>query len=298
MPLHRSPQAGFETRLRHITAAGVELPPEIDQLRQRLKDFQRDTSGNAIRDRLAQAVITADPGADRDLLWAAALAEASASPPLIADLREAVRVKVNAAIRNAYSEVADQVYLTLAAEFDNAAQTLTTAASAVDVELPADAAIALPAKQQQAWKDAGAAVAELNRLATPLKAAAVMAGVCEDTADHDLALMVNPGEADRRQLWDAWEIELRETKAARAAANNSPFNSAPVTRTRCGRWGAVLGVGALVRACPPEEFREYRRPMPMVEQVRDGKRTMVDPEADDYRPPPPPKFAPPIRVLR
>jgi hypothetical protein len=294
MTLHRNPQTNFELHVRRITSAGVELPPTIDQLRGRLKDFQRESGGHAMRDRLAAAVITADPETDRDLLWAAALAEASANPPLVADLREAVRLQVNRAIRATYSEVAVPTYLALSEQFNTAAQAFTAAAAVVDVELPAAAAINLPTKEQQAWKNAAAAVADLNRLTGPLKSAAVLAGICEETADADLALMVDPAAANRRQLWDAWEIEQTEAKAERAAANQSPFTTAQVVRSRCGRWSAVLTAGAILRACPPDAWTEYRRPGPMVEQVIDGRRVMVDPEAPDYQPPTPPRISPPL----
>lgn len=261
MSLHRNPQAGFETRLRHIAAAGVELPPEIDQLRQRLRDFQRATEGHPIRGRLAQAVITADRTADRELLWAAALAELAAGPPAVADLREHVRLAVNQAIGAAYAQVAQPVYLGLAAEFNAAADKLAAAMGVVDVELPAEAAITLPAKAQQAWKDAAAAVAELNRLAQPLRDAAVLAGIGPEAADAALALMVDPGEVDPGELWHAWDTDERDTKAARAARNGHPFTPAqPPTRSRCGRWAAVLALGATVRACPPNEYRDYPRP--------------------------------------
>jgi hypothetical protein len=292
--LHRDPQAGFEIHLRRIASAAVDLPQAIDQLRERLQSFQRDTSGHAIRDRLAQAVITADPAADRDLLWAAALAEASANPALVADLREAVRLQVNRAIRAAYAEVGAPTYLALAAQFDAAAQAFTNAAAEADPELHAEQAIALPAKQQQAWKQAAAAVCDLNRLAPPLKSAAVLGGICPDTKEADLVLMVDPREANRRTLWAAWEIELAEDQAERATKNGSPFTTGQLARSRCGRWGAVLKAGAAIRACPPDAFTEYGRPGPMVEQVIDGRLVMVDPESPDYQPPTPPRISPPL----
>jgi hypothetical protein len=296
--LHRDPQANFELHLRRIASAAVELPPAIDQLRERLKAFQRDTSGSAMRDRLAQAVITADPDADLDLLWSAALAESAAPPPLVADLRDHVRLHTNRAIRAAYAEVAQPTYLALAQQFDTAAQALTAAAADADPELSAEQAITLPAKQQSAWKQAAAAVADLNRLAQPLKSAAVLGGICQDTKEADLPLMVDPREANRRTLWDAWEIELAEDKAERAAKNGSPFTTGQLVRSRCGRWGAVLKAGAAIRACPPDSFTDYRRPGPMDEQVIDGRRVLVDPEAPDYQPPQPPRFAPPLTRTR
>lgn len=291
MALHRDFQAGFEQRLRLVTAAGVTLPDEIGVLRERLRAFQ-DTSGAGVRDRLAQAVIDGDT-TDRDLMYAAALAEIAASPPAVADLREVVRVQVNRAIRAAYAEVAVPTYRAIAAEFDKAAEKLHTAAAAVDIELDPAVVIDAPDKQRQAWRSAGSACGDLARLAPSLWAAAVLAG-SPDSAEAEVFVMVDPGDAHRREVWAAWEIEQTEAKAARAAASGSIFTTNTVTRSRCGRWGALVRTGATIRACPPDQFTEYRKPRPMVEQVRDGKRVMVDPESPDYREPEPPKFKPPL----
>ncbi len=306
MSISRDPQAGWETRLRHVTAAGVELPPAIDQLRQRLKAFQRMTEGNAMRERLAEAVISDDPEADRELLWACTLAEASANPPLVADLRDFVRLRINRQIRATYDAVAAPTYRAIAAQFDKAAQALTTAAAVVDVEATAEAVVGGTDKARKAWQDAAAAVAELNRLAQPLKAAAVLAQVCDDDADNDLALCCDPGDAHRRHVWAAWETELRQAQAERTARNGGPFTLAPPPApSRTGRWGALLALGVTLRACPPDAFTPYRRPAPLIERTVhvDGRnlREVLDPEDPGYEPPeqqPKPFASPRIRVAR
>jgi hypothetical protein len=300
--LSRDPQIGFETRLRHVAGAGISLPPEIEQLRERLKAFQRASDGNPMRDRLAAAIVTDDPEADRELLWACALAEASASPPLIADLRDFVRLRINRRIREVYSDIAGPTYVAIGAQFDKAAATLTNAATLVDTEAPAEAVVDANDKQRRAWKDAATAAAELGRLLLPLKAAAVLAGICDDDADNDLPLCIDPGELHRREVWSAWETEQREAKAERTAANSLPFTTnQPAARSRTGRWGALIRLGATVRACPPDSFAPYRRPARLEERTVtiDGRnqRITVDTEHPDYEPPQPVTFAAPrLRV--
>lgn len=295
--LARNPQAQFEARIRHVAAAGIELPPDIDQLRQRLKDFHRGSGSTPMRDRLAEAIITADPTADMPLLWAAALAESNAATGIVAELHDGIRLQINRAIRACYAEVALPTYLAIAAKFDTAAQALTAAAAVVDVEAPADVAIAYPTKQQQAWRDAAVAVADLHRLIPALKAAAVLAEVCDDDPDHDLPLAVDPADLPRREVWHAWDTDHRDDQTQRRAKNAGALTVAEVTRSRTGRWGALLRLGATLRACPPEVFTPYRRPARLIERTVDGKRRLVDPDADDYQPPQPPRFVSPrVRV--
>lgn len=294
MGIHRDPKAGFDTRLRHITTAGVDLPAEVTELRARLKDFQRRDGGHAMRDRFADALIGADPEADIDLLWACALAEVAVTPALLAELRDAVHLRMHRAIRAAYAPHAVTIYESVAAKFDAAATRLTAAVAVVDVEAPAADLIDGTDKQRKAWKDAAVATAELNRLLVGLKAAAVLAEVCDDTADNLLPLTVHTGELHRRDIWAAWELDEHEAAAAKAARSDTAFTvPRDVTVSRTGRWGALLRLGAKVRACPPDSFAPYRRPKPMVERIVDGTRVLLDPESPDYQPPLPPKFAPP-----
>jgi hypothetical protein len=306
MALGRDPQIGWETRLRHVASAGIELPPAIDQLRQRLKSFQRMTDANAMRERLAEAVIADDPEDDRELLWAVSLAEATANPPLVADLRDFVRLRVNRQIRSVYAESALPTYSAIAAKFDKAAQALTTAAALVNIEATAEAVVGGTDKTRKAWQDAATAAAELNRLTQSLKAAAVLASLCDDDADNDLPLCCDPGEAHRREVWHAWETPLREAQAERDARNNGPFTiGQPAAPSRTGRWGALLALGVTLRASPPDAFTPYRRPEPLIERTVhiDGRnvREVLDPEDPDYEPPeqqPKPFASPRIRVAR
>lgn len=301
MALHRNPQVPFETRLRVVSAAGVPLPVELIELRDRAKDFQRISAPTAMRQKLAAAIV-ADDHTDRDLLLAAALAESTATPRQLAELREYVRLEINREIRRIYAGVATDIYVAVAAKFNARAESLTAAAKAVDVELPADAAIGLDTKLQKLWVSAAEDATALTKLLPAIHSAAVLAEVCDAGADCVLPLTVDTGELHRRRVWDAWETEGREADAERAAKSSTPF-SVPrdVTRSRTGRWGALLRLGATIRACPPDSFTPYRRPVPLEERTvdQDGHnvRVTVDPEDPDYQPPAPVRHeSPRVRV--
>jgi len=122
-----------------------------------------------------------------------------------------------------------------------------------------------------------------------LTAAAVLAGICDDSDESVIALVVDAAEADRRDVWAAWHIESTEAAAARTARANLPFTDSPLpTRSRCGRWSALLRLGVTLRAHPAdEEFTTYRKPRPMGVMVTNGPagpvRVPVDPEAATIR---------------
>lgn len=291
--LHRDTERGFEQRLKHVAAA-VDLPADIVALRDRAKAFNR-APDRPILDRLVRALID-DTDADIDLLWAAALAETVGAHN---DLREAVRTAMNREARILYADHAATIYGAIAAQFDTAAGKLTACHDAVDVEAPAETAVDMPEKSRKLWREAQTHAAELGRLLVSLKAAAVLAGVCGDHAENDLALAVDPTDLDRRALWAAWDTETREAVAQRSLAAGAVFTTAPATRSRCGRWSAVLRLGAQLRACPPDEFPDYRRPAAMVEVVENTaagpRRDYVDPET--HTPPERPRItAPRVRV--
>lgn len=284
MSLYRSPQHGFEQRLRQV-AAVVDLPADLAALRDRAKAFNR-APGTPMLDRLTRALIDGDTKADLDLIWACALAEI-AGAGAHNDTREAIRAAMNRELRDRYAPHAISIYQSVAALFDAAATKLTASAAAVDIEAHPEAVLGARDTARRAYLDAPALAAELTRLLPALKSAAVLAEVCDDNADHDLALAVDPAELPRRDVWTAWDTEATEAAAERRAAGGSPFTTTPVTRSRCGRWGALLAAGCTLRACPPEAFTAYHRPGPMVEVVENTaggpQRRLVD--ADHYQPP-------------
>lgn len=299
--LTRDPQKAFENRIRLVTAAGVDLPADIVALQQRLKDCYTRT-GTPMRDRLTAALIADDPAADYPLLWAAAMAEHTHTSGDRSELLGAVRATINREIRARYSVHAADHYRLIAAGFDAAAAALTEAVAAVEPELPADIVIGYPPAKQKAWRDAAAQAAELTRLAPALHAAATLAGICDDDPDNALPLCANVDGLHRRRVWEAWNLEKTLAVEQRRAATNARFTSATIpANSRTGRWGALIALGARIRAHnPDDQFTPYRKAKPMLERVTnhpDGpRRTMVDPEDPDYTEPQPTQHVPPRRV--
>ena len=178
MSLHRDTSRQFDARLRAV-ANVTDLPPELDVLKSRLESWQRDTGTPAI-DRLAQSVIDGDP-ADAVLL-AAAIAQTAASPGVHNGVITWVRCRVHAAIRDTYAAHAENIYLTVADQFNTAAQAFTScAAIAGDPELPAVAVVDAADKVRKAWKEAVVHAADLTRIKPALIAAAYLAGITDDT---------------------------------------------------------------------------------------------------------------------
>lgn len=283
MALHRNPQRRFDQALRLISGV-AELPPEIVTLRGRLSDFTVRT-GTPMADRLAAAVLDADTDADTDLLWSASLAEAASTPASHNDLLNTIRSRVHAQIREHYAAHAIAVYESVGEKFTAAAEAFTAAAATVDPETPAELIIDATDRIRKAWRSAEIHAAELHRLLEPLLAAAVLAKICGDDADALLPLTVDTDGLHRREVWSAWETEQREDQEMRAVAAHSIFATDAPTRSRCGRWSALLALGAKLRACPADAFTEYRRPRPMqarVENTEAGpRRTLIDPEDAD-----------------
>ena len=83
-----------------------------------------------------------------------------------------------------------------------------------------------------------------------------------------LPLVIDPAGLHRRRVWEAWKSE-----------------------GRTGRWGALLGVGARIRAADLGNIEPYRTPKPFVRKVFPtgergiGRVQIEDPEDDDYVPP-------------
>lgn len=251
MSLFRDTARAFDQRLRLVSSV-IELPANVEALRAALLKFQGNTS-QPIIDRLASAIIAGDD--DLGLLWSAALAENMASRAVHNETLSAVRTRIHSRIRQAYDDQAVATYEKVAAVFDKAAAAFTATAAVVDIEAAAEAILEKPDKQRQAWRAAQAQAEELTRLLPSLKAAAELAGV-GGSDNTELALAVDVADLDRRQIWDAWTIEHREAQAERSVAAGQQFTVARIARSRCGRWSAVLNLGARLRACPPQQFGE------------------------------------------
>jgi hypothetical protein len=119
---------------------------------------------------------------------------------------------------------------------------------------------------------------ELDKLAPVLHAVAQLAGA-PATAHRDiggvdsilLPLVCDPRDLHRRKIWEA-------------------FGSGKGDR-RCGRWSALVALGATIRAWPKlDEFTAYRQPAPLERRTRPAPwphsvtEYWVDPEDPDYEP--------------
>jgi len=284
MSLSRDNTRAFDRRLR-LVASVVDLDPRITEIRSKLDGF-RAGAGQPVLDLLAEAVTN---GEDTDLLFAAAVAENTSTPAAHNAVVTGVRERLHAAIRSTYAASAVDSYSAVANKFDTAAKKLAAAHQAVDIEASPELVLDLPDKQRKLWKDAPSMAADLARLSEVLTAAAVLAGISDDSDESVIALVVDAAEANRRDLWAAWRTEDTEAAAARTARQALPFTDSPLpTRSRCGRWSALLNLGVTLRAHPADEpFNPYRKPMPMGVVVSNGPagpvRVPVDPEAATIR---------------
>jgi hypothetical protein len=114
-------------------------------------------------------------------------------------------------LRRIYDGVAGDVWAQLAAEFNQEVDRLNAAAGAVDISLPMAEVFDKPKKTQEVWAEGNSALARLTALVTPLHTAAKLAGVCGNSRDDVLRLLVDHedhlGEDVRRIGFD-W-LELR-----------------------------------------------------------------------------------------
>lgn len=258
MALHRDTSRHFDQRLRLVSSV-VDLDPGLDLLRAQLNDFQR-SAGRPICDRLAQAVVA---GEDTDLLFAAALAEAASTPALHNDVVTGVRQRLHRMIRDRYATTAVDTYLAVGAVFDAAAAKLTAAHQAVDIEADPERVLDLPDKARKLWRQAPDLAAEVDRVAEALRAAAILAGLADASTAARIAVCVDPADIPTELIFDAWTITEREDQAARDAATHTVFTTAPpVSRSRTGRWGALLAAGAVLRAATPEHLASEPAPAP------------------------------------
>jgi hypothetical protein len=168
--------------------------------------------------------------------------------------------------------VAAANYAKVAAEFDRVAGEFTTAAVAGNPEADASALVGEADPARKGWLDAAVYAAELDRLVPVLQAAAELCGI--DTRDDTwlLPLVIDTTGMHRRRVWEAWQVE----------------------GGRCGRWAALAGLGAQIRAAELDGFEPYRTPKPLIRKQfpkpGPGNRgiydvVIVDPEDPDYTPP-------------
>lgn len=256
-----------------VANAGGTIPDEWERL---VGELARLSSlDHPCRARLISAILDADKTADVEALYAAALAEEAGTVDT-ARLLNAVRHVVSARLREVASTVAGANYAAIAKQYNEIAERFTSAATAFDPETDA-VIVARDATNQQRkqWNEAESWAGELTRLSQPLATAAALAGVPNlDKTEVVLALLCQPTDQHRRQVWTA-------------------FTTRDPDR-RCGRWSALTSLGVEIRALPADQLgalQPYREPKPIeVRQIpiADGitRAEKFDPEDKDYRPPP------------
>jgi hypothetical protein len=271
-------------RIDMIHAAGIEPPARWTELNTHLEAFLA-LEDTAVK-RLAAAVVHPAKGTDLAVLRALALAEDSAGPQSVARINGAVVQAVAQEMFTAYEPVAAENYHTLAGQFDALAAQFTTAASTADPDAAATDMVTADEAARTAWVDAERLAIELDNLLTAMVAAAELAGVRMDAADPTiaqsrwtaplddgavLALAVDPDGLHRRRVWEAWATTTGRTR----------------------RWGALVRLGARLRAADLDGFTPYRPPAPLIERQEQmpGMPTgyienrVYDPEDPDYTPP-------------
>ena len=242
-------------RVRALEQAGIAAPPEWTAVRERFDLFLGMRT--PCRDRLTMAVICPESDEDLTLLRAAAFAEASVVPTI----NHAVKSGVYVELVNLYSPAAKSNYRKVAAQFDDAATKFTAAADVVNPEALAESMVTESQAQRTAWSQAPLHAGKLDALMPALIAAAELCGpsIVRDER-MQLPLVVDDRGVHRRKLWEAWDYK----------------------DARCGRWSAILAVGAAIRAADLSSLHAYRRPKPLEQKIeqRGGLTitTTIDPE--------------------
>jgi len=264
-----------------ITDAGVTPPTRWTELNDRLNDFL--ALENTAAHRLADAVVEPKRNTDLAMLRVMALAEESAGPERVARIHRVVVGAVEEQMNAAYSDAAMDVYRTVAAQFDAAADGFTAAATACDPEAPATDLVSAPEDQRQAWLTAELDAVRLDAALPVLIAATQLANTRIEAptrlapgwwraqpADAALiALCVDTSGLHRRRIWEAWQHTGGRTK----------------------RWGALVALGARIRAHSLDTFEFYREPRPLIYRQEQGaergtvRNVVLDPEDDDYQAP-------------
>lgn len=246
----------LDTHTQAVDSLGIAPPDEWLDLRIRFDAFA-SRQPTAVQ-RLTDAFLDGD---DVDDIYPLAIAEVAAMPPHHAQVVATLKAAVLTRLRTIYEPHALANYKTVAAQFDSAATKFTNAVVTVDCEQPAAQLINAPEKLRKAWSDSEQLACRLSALMTTLQAAAALAGVSCPRSEEMITLCVDTIGLHRRRVWEAWEA----------------------TGTRTGRWGALVALGARVRAHNLNDgFEPYAQPKPMeVRQIRQGpgiRQVPFDPE--------------------
>jgi len=249
-----------------IVGQGGAVSDAFGKIRAGWSAATADSTTADLEGNIFAAITTGDPGRVEAAMTAAAVATIARSK-----IRERVARGILPALRSAYASSAGDNFRIVAERYDEAAGRLTACASATDVTAEAERIVALDAKSRAAWMDSAVIAAELDALLAALVNAANLAGI--QTTDRSgarltgslIALACDPAGAHRRRTYEAW-----------------------ASSGRCGRWSALLALGATLRAADLAAFEPYREPRPLeVRQQRVGMGTQqytIDPEDADYTP--------------
>lgn len=160
------------------------------------------------------------------------------------DTRNQLARDVLIELRSLYATVASDNYETIRQQWQKLAGEFTELSSKVDTNATAESILRAPDEARVAWEYAPAHARDLDIGANVLTLAARMAGVAPDKGKRDefqFGLTVDATGLKRRAVWAAWDD----------------------TEHRCGRWGALLAAGAVLRTVPLDQVASYRRPKPI-----------------------------------
>ena len=278
----------LDGHIRLVQQTGLNPPEPWQAVKRELDVFSAALNGQVFTDRLISA-ITEGTGGDTLSLMSGAFTKAD--PYKV----EVVHAAVHAKLLEHWQPFARRAYMTLAGAFDAAARRFAHTCAAVDVEAAAESILGLRVTADAAaeWRAAPELAGALDVLLPKLAAAAELLrgaapariGASDAPMLIPLCVEVTP-KLHRRRLWEAWcclSPEEPPSAFLSIEASNRPRQH-PI-EPRCGRWGALQGLGAHIYANPdPVDMRLFLPPRPFIRQVADpntGRRmtpVVIDPE--------------------
>lgn len=243
----------------------LPIPDEVYDVRDRAagvrESLLRFDIGVAV-----DAVVSDDTDAAHDeLLRACMMKLIDQEHAAIRSVRKQFDDRIGLAVEDLFTEaVRKAIYEEVAARFDAAADRMTAIVGKVDVDA-SDAGLAkMPKKHQELWLAVPETAAALDSLHTLLVDAATLRWSTFLPLDHgsQMALCLDIGKAHLRKTWGAFQSKTG----------------------RGGKWGALVKVGATLRAydgdTPPKAVRQPRPPVAVMQPTGDGtaRQVMVDPE--------------------
>jgi hypothetical protein len=167
-------------------------------------------------------------------------------------------------LRDLYAPVAAENYERLAAEFNAIADKFAAACAVIDPKRDPATMLDETDKVRGAFMDAQLLSHQLTAKSAVLQAAATLSGTRIAREEELLGLTVDPADLHRRRVYEAWNYEGGRT----------------------GRFGALVSLGARIRAAELSHFIAYRKPQPLQEKwVPRGyghRRVIIDPEDEQH----------------